>query len=841
MSTNKKEALSFDTIKNAVKNIIITPKSKINSSQYKDWHHSTTDPQLSETINKLSCLQALLQTITKSKSFESDFNNNAAYRKQIEEDFRFVKDLKGNYKSGGTTINAESIVQDIGNYLNSIKPDFEAVNSQDVQNEFASFLQFYNDNKSEIDKLCTQTLVGRSKVSDNERTIKGTVADRIIKGFTDESGNRRDLDDFVISNGPGKDSGQEQKNGQEPSTPPTGKPDGFQIPSGISGDPVVPKISNNNAETSNDFCNLLSHFDFNYNELLDKLRANPQYNFAKEFEYFDTSKKQLESLNQHFKANIKDFPLREKNIIKAKEKVPDAIEKIGNIKVEALKLVEDLTRIRYISPSEASKFHKKILLKLYEASKVVSNVYRDIIHSEMPVAAERDRVRKDYVTKSWENFLTNTIIGRHIFYVGMDKLRTRAYNSQIKKAERWGVPKERLQSLIKEYTEAFNMRDQYGRITPEGMQKMLKIENEIKKAGNKDDQGKWSKFLGFFKPSKEQPTDAKSEQEQKDAKVQEVTKKTLDNVERPAETKEEPAKVEIKSNPVRGSQLSQEILKVFDEYKRWGSEINRRKVLRLLKELKDTDTKLFKETMEKLHVSGQGAFSIPKSETGRIVPGYKKTDKEKSGSSSGTGIKTRIKDWIQNKIDNIYQRRVNEDEDLDESVIGTIATGVVTAAIGIGAFAIIAAGTSFIVAGCAKRLIRMARFTKKCWVELGKEFNEQDVERKVTKLANSKEAKKIEEKVEKVEDKYYEELHEVYMSIEDKNWEEASENFKDLSSGLQNNPDIIKAVISKISAVVGEPPLYINSPGNETYQAIKKIINIKVAKSAAEAVRKAIE
>lgn len=85
------------------------------------------------------------------------------------------------------------------------------------------------------------------------------------------------------------------------------------------------------------------------------------------------------------------------------------------------------------------------------------------------------------------------------------------------------------------------------------------------------------------------------------------------------------------------------------------------------------------------------------------------------------------------------------------------------------------------------------------------------------------------------------ELKEVYNAIESKDFNKAKEEFAKTPKYIQNNPDVHKVIITELSRVLKEPPIYISSPGNETYQAIKKIINIRIAKAAAYATKLTME
>lgn len=181
-----------------------------------------------------------------------------------------------------------------------------------------------------------------------------------------------------------------------------------------------------------------------------------------------------------------------------------------------------------------------------------------------------------------------------------------------------------------------------------------------------------------------------------------------------------------------------------------------------------------------------------------------------------------------------FKDYVEEKENLNESLLGTVALAIGTVFAGITVLAWAGVGASWILTAWGRNLSKAFRIMKKLW----KGKSDEEIRERLNKLSKSSEAKKQMEKIEKAEDKYSMELADVYSAIESKDWELASEKFKELSS-LKNNPDVIKAIINKISEVNEEPPLYINSPGNSTYQAIKKIINIKTAKAAADATKKA--
>ena len=94
--------------------------------------------------------------------------------------------------------------------------------------------------------------------------------------------------------------------------------------------------------------------------------------------------------------------------------------------------------------------------------------------------------------------------------------------------------------------------------------------------------------------------------------------------------------------------------------------------------------------------------------------------------------------------------------------------------------------------------------------------------------------------LEKINDKYEGELKDLYGEIGRKEFDNARDEYKALHPSIKNNLDVQRAIITKITQVLKEPPLYIRSPGNNSYQAIKKVINIRVAQASAKAVEEAV-
>ena len=121
----------------------------------------------------------------------------------------------------------------------------------------------------------------------------------------------------------------------------------------------------------------------------------------------------------------------------------------------------------------------------------------------------------------------------------------------------------------------------------------------------------------------------------------------------------------------------------------------------------------------------------------------------------------------------------------------------------------------------------------------GKEvFNPEAVIRDVKTDVKVREVKN---KMEENKRKFEEELKYVYLNIANKDFDQAKIELNKVDPSLKNNPDVQKSIIVEITKSMRLPPLYIQSPGNKTYQAIKKVLNIKMARAAAAATEMAFK
>lgn len=108
------------------------------------------------------------------------------------------------------------------------------------------------------------------------------------------------------------------------------------------------------------------------------------------------------------------------------------------------------------------------------------------------------------------------------------------------------------------------------------------------------------------------------------------------------------------------------------------------------------------------------------------------------------------------------------------------------------------------------------------------------VEKTINTIEKKPEVKKASREVEKIHDKYSKELDTIYSAIDDKEIEKARKIFFDMPENKRENPEVKLAITQHILEVYEEPPIYVVSPGNDTFQAIKKILGQKIARAMEE-------
>jgi hypothetical protein len=99
---------------------------------------------------------------------------------------------------------------------------------------------------------------------------------------------------------------------------------------------------------------------------------------------------------------------------------------------------------------------------------------------------------------------------------------------------------------------------------------------------------------------------------------------------------------------------------------------------------------------------------------------------------------------------------------------------------------------------------------------------------------------KVEQELKSDEREYNQKFASVLDAIDKSDAESTIEQIKDLPISLRKSADLNKAVVMKATEVFNEPPIHFGNTGNDTYMFIKKVLGIKEAKAAAEAVKLAL-
>lgn len=182
----------------------------------------------------------------------------------------------------------------------------------------------------------------------------------------------------------------------------------------------------------------------------------------------------------------------------------------------------------------------------------------------------------------------------------------------------------------------------------------------------------------------------------------------------------------------------------------------------------------------------------------------------------------------------------NDEEEQLTKEINENAGAVIGSALGYGTIGLAAAfgGSLLIYAGvkATGALVKLWKNIIKSAKQIGKKPSQVVRAARIDPMA-----KREKEKIDRVEDRYRDELRDVISAIHEQDFDTAKQEFMALSSGLKNLPDINKIVIKEITKTLEIPPLYVTSPGNKNYQAIKKILGIRIARAAAEAIKMSIE
>jgi len=162
----------------------------------------------------------------------------------------------------------------------------------------------------------------------------------------------------------------------------------------------------------------------------------------------------------------------------------------------------------------------------------------------------------------------------------------------------------------------------------------------------------------------------------------------------------------------------------------------------------------------------------------------------------------------------------NQIEDsLNEGVLGAAATALGYANLtGLALF-----GGAILAKSAASKEGKIRKF-------LGKIFKRKDKLKSFEDFTGKPGSKREIAKAETWEDR----MPEVFKAIKAQDWDEAAKLFQ--SGKYSDNEEAIKAIVIAVTDVTGEPPLFVYPSGNSTYFVLKKIIGIKYAKAATNAV-----
>lgn len=183
-------------------------------------------------------------------------------------------------------------------------------------------------------------------------------------------------------------------------------------------------------------------------------------------------------------------------------------------------------------------------------------------------------------------------------------------------------------------------------------------------------------------------------------------------------------------------------------------------------------------------------------------------------------------------------REFYEDKENEELNEVDLATASIAGLLGIPVALALGYGGSWLTYRYARMNKKLVMRMVKTWENFKNLFKKGEGEKKVEKtldtISKSAEVQKAVREVDKIREKYAEPLEALYEAIEKKDIDNAENIFDRLEEKYKNNPEVRTALIDKIFEVYDEPPIYISSPGNDTYQAIKSILGQKTAKAMEE-------
>lgn len=254
----------------------------------------------------------------------------------------------------------------------------------------------------------------------------------------------------------------------------------------------------------------------------------------------------------------------------------------------------------------------------------------------------------------------------------------------------------------------------------------------------------------------------------------------------------------------------------------------------LLKKISDTPLEYFTSNVKGLDIRDAANFRTDFYDHIRDIRGQGTTYNTVDDALKNYLYKSYNASSIRNKRNSI--REVYENKEADRLIEEGLLTGLQTAAsvLGFTAMGSVAAFGAAVIVASAKRAksgSKLRNFFRKL---SGKK--DIDFEKGTNKLKSKHNVKnyssyRSSETAEKLED--------VLKAIKERDWEEATYRFK--VSGLEEDKEAIRVLALAVTEEFGEPPLYYISPGNESYQFLKRIIGPRTAKAVADSVLYALD
>lgn len=182
-------------------------------------------------------------------------------------------------------------------------------------------------------------------------------------------------------------------------------------------------------------------------------------------------------------------------------------------------------------------------------------------------------------------------------------------------------------------------------------------------------------------------------------------------------------------------------------------------------------------------------------------------------------------------IRDIYEEK--QEQELEESF--TAGLTVAATALGYTAISGLAVFGGAILIASAKRA-KIGDKIKRLFVKITGKETEFNLKKGTDKLKQKSAIRDAYDNYKKSE--MAEKLSDVLDAISRRDYEEALSEYR--ASGEMGNNDAVRIIALAVTEEFGEPPLYYISPGNESFQFLKRIVGPRTAKAVADSVMYAL-